>query len=102
MTSDLAATPAPVADFQSPVAPRRRWRLRGRQPEGDLATAPYPPLIRYLLWHGGVEPYLPDRFSEGYGLNIGAIDKLHVEGVTLIVTADCGTSSITEIAHAAK
>src|SRR5881409_631411 len=54
MTSDLAATPAPVAEFQSPVAPRRRWRLRGRQPEGDLATAPYPPLIRHLLWHRGV------------------------------------------------
>src|SRR5437879_7165809 len=54
MTSDLAATPAPVAEFQSPVAPRRRWRLRGRQPEGDLANAPYPPLIRHLLWHRGV------------------------------------------------
>ena len=172
MTSDLAATPAPVAEFQSPVAPRRRWRLRGRQPEGDLATAPYPPLIRHLLWHRGVrtpaeaaafidgavveydpmllpdiepaldrlrrainegelsavygdfdvdgitastilieglrglggrvEPYLPDRFSEGYGVNIAAIDKLHAQGVTLIVTADCGTSSVAEVAHARK
>src|SRR5207244_8913569 len=51
---------------------------------------------------GRVEPYLPDRFSEGYGVNIAAIDKLHAQGVTLIVTADCGTSSVAEVAHARK
>src|SRR6266540_16672 len=173
MTSDLAATPAPISDFRSPVsAPPRRWRLRGRFPEGELASAPYPPLIRHLLWHRGVrtpneaaafmdgapvdydplllpdiEPalsrlrtaisegeliavygdfdvdgvtasvilieglrelggrvfsYLPDRFSEGYGLNTGAIDALHAQAVTLIVTADCGTSSVGEIDHAGK
>jgi single-stranded-DNA-specific exonuclease len=49
-----------------------------------------------------VVPYLPDRFSEGYGVNIEAIDTLHSQGVSLMVTADCGTSSIVEIAHARK
>src|SRR5213083_1797748 len=48
MTQDLATIRPPTS------APRRRWRLRGRQPEGDLATAPYPALIRHLLWHRGV------------------------------------------------
>ena len=45
-------------------------------------------------------PYIPDRFSEGYGLNIAAIESLHGDGATLLVTADCGTSSIDEVARA--
>jgi single-stranded-DNA-specific exonuclease len=50
---------------------------------------------------GGVPvPYVPDRFSEGYGLNIPAIERLHAGGATLLVTADCGTSSIDEVARA--
>jgi len=34
------------------------------------------------------ELYIPDRLSEGYGLNIAAIDTLKSLGVTLIVTVD--------------
>src|SRR6266516_4581009 len=112
MTSDLAATPAPVAEFQSPVAPRRRWRLRGRQPEGDLATAPYPPLIRHLLWHRGVRtPAEAAAFIDGAVVEYDpmllpdiepALHKLHAQGVTLIVTSDCGTSSVAAVAHARK
>ncbi len=50
---------------------------------------------------GGVPvPYVPDRFSEGYGLNIAAIERLRADGATLLVTADCGTSSIVEVARA--
>lgn len=50
---------------------------------------------------GGVPvPYLPDRFSEGYGLNIPAIERLRSNGATLLVTADCGTSSVEEVARA--
>ncbi|HSP54605.1 MAG TPA: single-stranded-DNA-specific exonuclease RecJ, partial [Dehalococcoidia bacterium] len=46
--------------------------------------------------------YIPDRFSEGYGVNTEAIDRLHARGVGLILSADCGTSSIPEVAHARK
>lgn len=45
-------------------------------------------------------PYLPHRVDEGYGLNKAAIDSLQTLGATLLVTADCGTSSVDEIAHA--
>jgi len=44
-----------------------------------------------------VIPYIPDRFSEGYGVNSAAIESLHQQGATLIITADCGTSSVAEI-----
>ncbi len=45
-------------------------------------------------------PYIPDRFTEGYGLNIPAIERLHQDGASLLVTADCGTSSVAEVARA--
>jgi single-stranded-DNA-specific exonuclease len=47
-----------------------------------------------------VIPYIPNRFDEGYGLNNDAVRALHEMGATLLVTADCGTSSIEEIALA--
>ena len=40
--------------------------------------------------------YIPDRLEEGYGLNTAAIEKLHEEGVTLIITVDCGVTAIEE------
>lgn len=47
-----------------------------------------------------VEPYIPDRNREGYGLNIAAIDKLAGAGIRLIVSVDCGVSNHHEVAHA--
>ncbi len=46
-----------------------------------------------------VSPYIPDRFSEGYGLNKNAISKLADSGTALIVTVDCGIRSAAEVAH---
>jgi len=57
--------------------------------------------------HEGLKPlgaslitYIPDRFTEGYGLNFGAVQRLRAEGVSLLVTADCGISSVAEVAYA--
>jgi single-stranded-DNA-specific exonuclease len=41
-----------------------------------------------------VEIYIPDRFTEGYGLNIDAIKRLKDKGNTLIITVDCGIRAI--------
>lgn len=49
-----------------------------------------------------VIPYIPDRFGEGYGVNNGAIELLAGQGARLIVTADCGTSSVAEIELAGR
>ena len=43
--------------------------------------------------------YIPDRNSEGYGLNKSAIDQLKNDGVQLIVTVDNGISAIEESAY---
>lgn len=45
-------------------------------------------------------PYIPDRFTEGYGPNVRAVRQLADRGASLLVTADTGTSAITEVAEA--
>ncbi|MDA0256996.1 MAG: DHH family phosphoesterase, partial [Chloroflexi bacterium] len=45
-------------------------------------------------------PYLPHRMREGYGPNIAAIRQLADRGASVLVTADCGTSAVAEIAEA--
>ena len=44
--------------------------------------------------------YIPDRFSEGYGMNKSAIRKIHAAGTGLIITVDNGISAHDEIAYA--
>lgn len=49
-----------------------------------------------------VSTFIPSRFDEGYGLSSEAIERLSEDGAQLIVTVDCGSLSIDEIAHAKK
>jgi single-stranded-DNA-specific exonuclease len=41
--------------------------------------------------------YIPDRVSEGYGLNRAAIERFHAEGIKLIIAVDCGMANHDEI-----
>ena len=50
---------------------------------------------------GQVTPYIPDRLEEGYGLNLEAIHTLAAQGVTLIITVDCGITAVEEVDFAA-
>ena len=52
--------------------------------------------------HANVSTYIPKREGEGYGLNNEALQSLHEEGVTLVVTVDCGISGIKEVAEAPR
>ncbi|MDD5495810.1 MAG: single-stranded-DNA-specific exonuclease RecJ [Candidatus Omnitrophica bacterium] len=49
-----------------------------------------------------VEAYIPNRIEEGYGLNMEAIKRAHENGVSLIVTVDCGIGSFKEVEYAAS
>lgn len=44
--------------------------------------------------------YIPHRHYEGFGLSVEAVEKLSRDGARLIVTIDCGTSSIAAVARA--
>ena len=46
--------------------------------------------------------YLPDRLVEGYGINNNALDEIKSQGVSLIITVDCGITAIEEIEYAKK
>lgn len=43
-----------------------------------------------------VESYIPDRFAEGYGLNVEAFQAFKEQGIDLVITVDCGTNSVEE------
>ncbi|MBP9686845.1 MAG: single-stranded-DNA-specific exonuclease RecJ [Candidatus Doudnabacteria bacterium] len=47
--------------------------------------------FRYLGLQIG--SYIPDRFTEGYGLNIEAFEKIKADGTDVVITVDCGTNS---------
>lgn len=49
---------------------------------------------------GTVDTFMPNRFIEGYGLTIDAIEKIAKTGTQLIVTVDCGSLSEKEIIRA--
>ena len=68
--------------------------------DGVTSTA----LLYELLQKLGVSPriYIPNRFDEGYGLNLDAVEQLAHEGIGLIITVDCGIRSVEEIALARR
>ena len=49
---------------------------------------------------GRVRSYIPDRLEEGYGLNEEAVLHLARQGVTLIITVDCGITAAREVEFA--
>jgi single-stranded-DNA-specific exonuclease len=47
-----------------------------------------------------VEAFIPNRFVEGYGLTVDAIERIAASGAQLIITVDCGSLSEKEIIRA--
>lgn len=47
-----------------------------------------------------VKAFIPNRFTEGYGLTVDAIERIAAQGTDLIITVDCGSLSHTEITRA--
>jgi len=49
-----------------------------------------------------IDAFIPNRFVEGYGMTMGAVDKVRDMGADLIVTVDTGSLCHAEIAYAAS
>lgn len=47
-----------------------------------------------------LEPYIPDRYTEGYGVSFQGIDYAAANRFSLIIALDCGIKSVAEIAYA--
>lgn len=59
-------------------------------------------ILKTALDDLGVESfvYIPDKKSEGYSMNLAAVEGFHEKGVGLIITVDCGITSINEVKRA--
>ncbi|HET7909785.1 MAG TPA: single-stranded-DNA-specific exonuclease RecJ [Nitrospira sp.] len=103
MSLQTAHDPFLIPDMDSAVE-RLRMAVSGNEPmcfygdydvDGMSATAVY--LSFFGSLGANVRAYVPHRKREGYGLNAAAVQRLHDEGVSLLVTSDCGTTSHREI-----
>lgn len=68
--------------------------------DGTTAVAlVYSFLLRFT---GNITFYIPDRYTEGYGISFQGIDHAAKEKVGLIIALDCGIKSIDKVDHAAE
>ena len=68
--------------------------------DGISATAL---LVKGLASLGGrVTPYIPHRQTEGYGLRTAALENLRNQGVSLVITVDCGITALAEVKRARR
>ena len=68
--------------------------------DGVTSTALLVSVLRKL--GGEVDFYVPQRLTEGYGLNTQAMEKLAARGTRLVVSADCGVTAVAEVEAAAR
>ncbi|MCA6107889.1 single-stranded-DNA-specific exonuclease RecJ [Bradyrhizobium cenepequi] len=70
----------------------------------DVDGATSAALLAWYLRHCGLDPliHIPDRLFEGYGPNTEAVRALAAKGATLLVTVDCGTTSLEPLAEARR
>jgi single-stranded-DNA-specific exonuclease len=70
----------------------------------DVDGATSAALLAWHLRHCGLDPliHIPDRIFEGYGPNTEAVRALAAKGATLLVTVDCGTTSLEPLAEARR
>jgi single-stranded-DNA-specific exonuclease len=47
-----------------------------------------------------VDYYIPDRYSEGYGVSFQGIDYAASQGISLIISLDCGIKAVDKVAYA--
>ncbi|MFC1989914.1 single-stranded-DNA-specific exonuclease RecJ [Chloroflexota bacterium] len=47
-------------------------------------------------------PYIPHRLTEGYGLKTAALEELRRQGISLVITVDCGITGLREVKRAKR
>jgi len=104
----LLGDPSQLPDMHLAVARVYRALLSGENiaiygdfdADGITGTAL---LVQGLSALGGkVTPYIPHRLTEGYGLKTAALEKLHQQGISLVITVDCGITALAEVKRAKR
>lgn len=68
--------------------------------DGSTAVAVFYDFFRQR--HHAIDFYIPDRYTEGYGVSWQSIDWAEQNGISLIVTLDCGIKSVDKITEAVR
>jgi single-stranded-DNA-specific exonuclease len=103
MSHQLPHDPFLIPDMEQAVERLHRAVLTHEQIcfYGDYDVDGMSATSLYLSFFGSrganVRGYVPHRKREGYGLNLEAVQRLHDEGISLLVTSDCGTTSHREV-----
>jgi len=104
----LSGDPLLLPDMHQAVARIYRALLSGENiaiygdfdVDGITATAL---LVQGLTALGGrITPYIPHRLREGHGLNTTALEHLHQQGISLVITTDCGITALSEVRKAKR
>ena len=89
-----------VLRLEQALARRERIAIHGDYDVDGITSTVI--LRRALELLGGeVVHFIPERLRDGYGLQCAAIERLHSEGVALVVSVDCGIRS-TDAARRAR
>ncbi len=104
----LLLDPLRLPDMNRAIVRMNQALLRGEtigiygdfDADGITATAA---LVQGLALIGGkAVPYIPHRQTEGHGLTDTVLKKLHEQGVSLVITVDCGVTDVNEVKNAMK
>jgi len=104
----LLGDPYQLPDMPQAVARTYRALLSGESiaiygdydADGISATAL---LVQGLSSLGGKAiPYIPHRLTEGYGLKTAALENLYRQGVSLVITVDCGITALSQVKKAKR
>ena len=98
--------PFDLVDMRKAVA-RIRQAIKRREPivvygdfdaDGVTSTALMVEALR--RFNARVQPYIPHRIDEGYGLNSDVLKRMAKAGIRLVITVDCGIRSVQEVRDA--
>lgn len=51
-------------------------------------------------YYDNLDYYIPDRYTEGYGVSLQGIDYAEAEGISLIIALDCGIKAVNQVTYA--
>lgn len=96
---ELPGVPAAVEAIVAAITAGKKIFVYGDyDADGMTSTA-----ILYLclqLLQADVHYFVPNRLDDGYGVSVENVDRLKTRGAELIITVDCGITSVEEVEHA--
>src|SRR5688572_6351838 len=95
----LADMPVAVDRILGAIARKERIAIHG---DYDVDGVTSTVILRRALEMLGAEVvhFIPERLRDGYGLQPAALDRLHADGVRLVISVDCGIRGVEAARHA--